>query len=107
MKAGRPSYHVRSKWVTITTAEGVLYFELDSKGSLVRGKQNQLVPDHIARFAAAPAQPVQVPKAATPIPAEDSPADLPDSWHIGDIRRESFTGAGFGDFEDVWSIFDE
>jgi hypothetical protein len=47
MKAGRPSYHVRSKWITVTTPHGLMYFELDTKGSLVSKK---LEPHHFTDF---------------------------------------------------------
>jgi hypothetical protein len=36
MKAGRPVYHVPSKWVTILTPTGLMYFELDKKGNLIK-----------------------------------------------------------------------
>jgi hypothetical protein len=44
MKAGRPSYHIRSRWVTIAQANGLLRFELDEHGSLAKGRPPQLIP---------------------------------------------------------------
>jgi hypothetical protein len=35
MKAGRPSYHVPAKWITVGTPQGLIYFELDKKGNLI------------------------------------------------------------------------
>jgi len=35
MRAGRPAYHIRSKWITVATPNGIMYFELDVKGNLV------------------------------------------------------------------------
>jgi hypothetical protein len=35
MKAGRPSYHIRAKWITVATPQGLVYFELDRKGNLI------------------------------------------------------------------------
>jgi hypothetical protein len=37
MKAGRPTYHIAAKWITVTLPQGVLYFELDQRGNLARG----------------------------------------------------------------------
>jgi hypothetical protein len=61
MKAGRPAYHVRSKWVTVTTPQGVLYFELDAKGNLLR---KNLHPDRVV--------PLQM-----PLPQNTAPAVAP------------------------------
>jgi hypothetical protein len=46
MKADRPLYHIRSKWLTIANIDGLLYFELDRRGNLVKGN-GQLIPHHI------------------------------------------------------------
>jgi hypothetical protein len=35
MKAGRPSYHIPAKWITVNLPQGILYFELDKKGNLL------------------------------------------------------------------------
>jgi hypothetical protein len=35
MKAGRPSYHIRAKWITVQLPQGAVYFELDQKGNLL------------------------------------------------------------------------
>lgn len=41
MKAGRPAYHIRAKWITLMGPQGSLvYYELDSKGNLVNKKQD-------------------------------------------------------------------
>lgn len=41
MKAGRPAYHIRAKWITLTYPHGSrVYYELDSKGNLVSKKQD-------------------------------------------------------------------
>jgi hypothetical protein len=73
MKAGRPSYHVRSKWLTVTTPNGVLYFELDAKGNLVKGRVSKLTPHHVigTRPSAemAPKQPLTVPILTPPAAA--------------------------------------
>jgi hypothetical protein len=42
MKAGRPSYHIPAKWITVTLPQGIMYFELDKKGNL----QNRVVAPH-------------------------------------------------------------
>ncbi|OHT14149.1 hypothetical protein TRFO_03190 [Tritrichomonas foetus] len=49
MKAGRPKYHVKAKWITVYGAGGsLMYFELDKKGNLNR-KNNVpfYVPHHV------------------------------------------------------------
>jgi hypothetical protein len=33
-KAGRPSYHIPAKWITVTLPQKVLYFEFDKKRNL-------------------------------------------------------------------------
>jgi hypothetical protein len=68
MKAGRPSYHIPSKWITVSTQQGMMYFRLDDKGNLVRGNDKQLRPDHIAPIAPANTlpQPVQRPRKVPP-----------------------------------------
>ena len=41
MKAGRPAYHIRAKWITLTYPQGSrVYYELDSKGNLLNKKQD-------------------------------------------------------------------
>jgi hypothetical protein len=83
MKAGRPAYHVRSKWVTVTTPQGILYFELDAKGNLLR---KDLRPDRIVPLEMPPLEntaPVAVPATVlTPIP-EMSDGDF-------DMSREDY-----------------
>ena len=49
MKAGRPSYHIPSKWISIPGSNCMIYFELDSKGNLVRNKANKLGAHHIVK----------------------------------------------------------
>jgi hypothetical protein len=44
MRAGRPAYHVKSRWITITQPNGLIYFDLDSRGSLVKGSPPRFVP---------------------------------------------------------------
>jgi hypothetical protein len=66
MKAGRPAYHVPSKWVTATTPEGIFYYELDKKGVLISTKMQpaRVVPVD---------QPAQPPVAASPQPVHTAP----------------------------------
>jgi hypothetical protein len=67
MKAGRPSYHVQSKWVTVASPQGLLYFALDDKGNLVKGKDRELRPDHIGPLVLpGPVLPVRPRKPAKP-----------------------------------------
>jgi hypothetical protein len=92
MKAGRPSYHVRSKWLTVATPSGVLYFELDAKGNLVKGPARQLAPHHVIGSQPpadiTPKQPLTVPILAAP----SAPVDAMLFWD--DITTGS---AWFGD----------
>jgi hypothetical protein len=81
MKAGRPAYHVRSKWLTVVTKEGIMYFELDKKGTLVsRLGKNDIAPHHVSSAAQAADPPTaqqaeQPPQIAIRSP---SPADAID-----------------------------
>jgi hypothetical protein len=65
MKAGRPSSHVRSKWLTVAIPSGVLSFELDTKGNLVKSPATVLKPHHVIGTPPpaniAPKQPLTVP----------------------------------------------
>ena len=39
MKAGRPTYHVKAKWILVFNQDGTSsYFELDSRGNLVKSE---------------------------------------------------------------------
>jgi hypothetical protein len=77
MKAGRPAYHVRSKWLTVATPDGVLYFELDTKGNLVKNTVNQLSLYHIAELQLPTITPPEMAKPHAPPPAPDQPAAAP------------------------------
>jgi hypothetical protein len=81
MKAGRPSYHIPSKWVTVSTPQGIVYYLLDDKGNLVRGEDKQFHPDHIAPLTLPPGPPPQLPRARKarkpPPPPVVSPPQLP------------------------------
>jgi hypothetical protein len=110
MKAGRPAYHVRSKWLTVATPDGILYFELDTKGNLVKNKIHQLIPHHIGELqlptirpavvtppdmarADAPAAPIAAP--IRPPPAVSTEwLDLTPSWFQDDSQSD------FGSAED-------
>jgi hypothetical protein len=35
MKAGRPSFNIPAKWITINHPQGLMYFELDNNGKLI------------------------------------------------------------------------
>jgi hypothetical protein len=47
MIAGRAPYRVHSKWITVASTNGILYFALDSRGNLVKARGRELRPDHI------------------------------------------------------------
>jgi hypothetical protein len=76
MKAGRPSYHVRAKWLTVSLPQGMIYFELDSKGNLVTGR-----PHHIHEGVSSPLHsPTQIPtrpptRSVTPMPSDTGEFD--------------------------------
>jgi hypothetical protein len=46
MKAGRPSYHIRSRWISVMWNGGLLYFELDTKGNLLNRQGSSSTPHH-------------------------------------------------------------
>jgi hypothetical protein len=84
MKAGRPSYHIPSRWVTVTTPKGVLYFALDDKGNLVRGEGKEIRPERIAPLVSPAALVAPVPRprkppktSATPITPATPPIPVP------------------------------
>jgi hypothetical protein len=54
MKAGRPAYHVRSKWITLKYNGVLMYFELDSKGNLTSRRGNMAEPHHVLPMAQMP-----------------------------------------------------
>jgi hypothetical protein len=88
MKAGRPSYHVQSKWVTVASPQGLLYFALDDKGNLVKGKDRELRPDHIGPLVVpGPALPARSRKAAKPRPAEVVTPIRPDAVPAAPITQ--------------------
>jgi hypothetical protein len=122
MKAGRPSYHIPSKWITVSTEQGMMYFRLDDKGNLIRGNDKQLRPDHVAPIVPANAlpQPVQRPrKVPAPQPHTAAPARAtalptvalppqpagPDEVTFDPFFDEdSFTYSGISEFPDDFSF---
>jgi hypothetical protein len=59
MKAGRPSYHIPSRWVTVLLNDGLTYFELDKKGNIVKPSNGAIVPHHVMPIVAPPVQPIE------------------------------------------------
>jgi hypothetical protein len=74
MKAGRPTYHVQAKWITVNLPNRVLYFELDGKGNLVNGTSttHHVRPERSLNLDIAERLRSQIPNAAMPSPPENS-----------------------------------
>lgn len=51
MRSGRPSYHIKAKWITCMDPDTNKFevFELDSKGNLVK-INGEIVPHHVVPF---------------------------------------------------------
>jgi hypothetical protein len=58
MKAGRPTCHIKAKWITIDRAGVSLFFLLNAKGDLVK-VNGKIVPHHGATTVAVALNPVQ------------------------------------------------
>jgi hypothetical protein len=96
MKAGRPAYHIRSKWLTIVKDGRLMYFELDKKGNLVSKTTHDQITAHHAVAITAP----EKGKPSPPPPRKCNHTEL--SW-------EQFIAAGgdipFGsDFGQDWEM---
>jgi hypothetical protein len=91
MKAGRPAYHVRSKWVTIATPHGLLYFELDRRGNLIR-LNKQLLVHHVEPLCIpeTPAAPISAPDPAPVLPLPIVTSDLFDTSNW--MQYDTLTG---------------
>jgi hypothetical protein len=101
MKAGRPRYHVRAKWITLDSPKGREHYELDAKGHLVH--KNFLPDPHPAffdrkRFARPPHGATPVQKNMPPPPptaAEPTSHRVDLKSEIQEIFFESFDEDGF------------
>ena len=51
MRSGRPSYHIKAKWVTCFNPDSNIYdvYELDAKGNLVKSN-GDIVPHHVVQI---------------------------------------------------------
>lgn len=54
MKAGRPTYRVKAKWVTFQGPEDETFFELDQRGELIKVNKKELKPHHTKKISCLP-----------------------------------------------------
>jgi hypothetical protein len=91
MKAGRPSYHIPAKWITVNLPQGILYFEFGTKGNPL---SKIPTPNHIVRPASVPSSVSEV--------QEQTPPPL-----IGNLVMTELDSFGLpGDFTDFDFDFD-
>jgi hypothetical protein len=58
MRVGRPSYHIPAKWITVKMPQGLMYFELGEKGTLINNHQK---PHHIVPRSSNSTRPQNIP----------------------------------------------
>ena len=100
MKAGRPTYRVKARWITYDCDNAVAFYELDSKGNLVKdnGKLKlhhtvQLNKDSLAKAALPPQAPLA--------PVEPKPAVMtPDQ----PTSNEASTSDVFDEMDSLFAI---
>ena len=46
MKRGRPTSHIKAKWITYRDNDEETYFELDDKGRIISNQQSRIAPHH-------------------------------------------------------------
>jgi hypothetical protein len=45
MRTGRPSFHIKARWITLDLPSGSYYYQLDDKGNLIQTNR-EVVPHH-------------------------------------------------------------
>ena len=48
MKRGRPTLHIKAKWITYMDKDEETFFELDEKGRIISKNKNKITPHHSA-----------------------------------------------------------